>query len=91
MLDLFMGTWSVARVQRGRGFTVVTLDFGPATNPDILVDILQWDYQSQFTPGDFHTAFAPTLHRVLNCKNHRSPRDYELADSIVTGTLEIIE
>ena len=58
LLDLFTGTGSVARVYQDRGFTLVTLDLDPATSPDILVDILQWDYQSQFKPGDLHTVFA---------------------------------
>ena len=58
MLDLFSGTGSVANVYRIHGFEVTILDLDPKTQPDILVDILEWDYAGTFQPGYFHTVFA---------------------------------
>ena len=46
----------------------------------------------QIKPGDFHTVFAaPPCTEYSVAKTTGPPRDYELADSIVTRTLEIME
>ena len=49
-LDLFSGTGSVANRLRELGYQVTTLDFLPKNNPDIVTDLIEWDYK-QFPPG----------------------------------------
>ena len=55
LLDLFSGTGSTAEAFKEQGFEVITLDFNAKYRPDILVDIMDWDYEKAFTPGYFHT------------------------------------
>ena len=43
-LDLFSGTKSIARGLDTMGFEVVTVDKDSAWHPDILVDVLQWEF-----------------------------------------------
>ena len=57
MLDLFTGTGSVAQAFRSRGYAVTTLDLDPRAAPDILADVLQWDYTT-YPPGYFDVIFA---------------------------------
>jgi hypothetical protein len=46
---------STAEAFKEQGFEVITLDFNAKYRPDILVDILDWDYEKAFSPGYFHT------------------------------------
>jgi hypothetical protein len=59
LLDLFSGTGSTAEAFKEQGFEVITLDFNAKYRPDILVDILDWDYKKAISPGYFHTIFTP--------------------------------
>jgi hypothetical protein len=43
-LDLFTGTGSVAQAFEEKGWDVWTLDIDPATEPDFLTDIRDWDF-----------------------------------------------
>ncbi len=52
------GTGSTAAAFRKKGYEVITLDFDPKFSPDILTDVLVWDYQSTFHPGYFETIAA---------------------------------
>lgn len=46
MFEIFCGTKSVGKVvERLKGWSVVSLDNRPETNPTILVNILDWDYK----------------------------------------------
>jgi hypothetical protein len=58
MLDLFSGTGSTAAAFRKKGYEVVTLDYDQKFSPDILTDVLAWDYQLTFPPGYFETIAA---------------------------------
>ena len=64
MLDLFSGTGSTAAAFRKRGYEVVTLDYDQKFSPDILTDVLAWDFQSTFPPD----SLRPLQHhpRVLS-------------------------
>ncbi len=58
MLDLFSGTVSTAAAFRKMWYEVVTLDYDRKFSPDILTDVLAWDYQSTFAPGYFENIAA---------------------------------
>jgi hypothetical protein len=61
MLDLFSGTGSIARVFADRGYEVTRLDSNARFDPDILVDILDWEYWT-YPPGWFTVIAASPLH-----------------------------
>ncbi len=52
-LDLFSGTGSVARILEGRGYEVTTVDISSNFEPNILTDLLQWNFQEAFPKGHF--------------------------------------
>ena len=58
LLDLFTGTGSVARVAEELGFDVITLDMNPKCKPDICADILDFDCERIFVPGEFDIVWA---------------------------------
>jgi len=51
VLELFSGTHSIGKVCKERGYEVVSLDM--LLPADIKADIMEWDYQSSYKPGDF--------------------------------------
>ena len=53
LLDLFSGGKSVARVAESLGYTVTTLDINKNYQPDIIANVLDFDYRCVFKPGDF--------------------------------------
>lgn len=95
VLDLFSGTGSVKKALRPED-ACVSLDinrrFG---NPDIEVDILEWDYKSAFKPGDFDLIFAGcpcTEYSALReTTKHLKPPNIEYANKLVQKTLEIFD
>jgi hypothetical protein len=89
-LDLFSGTGSVKRGLEKLGFLVTTLDCDPKTNPDILTDILDWNYQNGFHPGQFDLiAASPPCNEYSYAKTVQ-PRNLKKADQVVNKTLEIL-
>jgi site-specific DNA-cytosine methylase len=58
LLDLFCGGKSVARVAEDLGYLVTTLDIDPRCNPDVCADILEFDYRSHFSPGEFDIVWS---------------------------------
>jgi hypothetical protein len=58
MLDLFSGTCSTAAAFKNRGYEVITVDFDSKLSPDILTNVLEWDYIQPFPPGYFETIAA---------------------------------
>jgi hypothetical protein len=66
MLDLFSGTvltataFKIQNVQKHskRGYEVITVDFDSKFYPDILTDVLEWEYIQTFPPGYFETIAA---------------------------------
>ena len=90
MLDLFSGTGSVAEAFRRKGFRTFTVDSDARVHPDYKVDVLTWDYRSEFQPGDFDVVFAaPPCTEYSQALTSR-PRKMEAADKVVRKALEII-
>tara|TARA_R110000824_G_scaffold76743_1_gene194383 strand:+ start:6306 stop:6893 length:588 start_codon:yes stop_codon:yes gene_type:complete len=57
LLELFKGTGSVGRVANTKGYEVISLDIDPQFNPDICVDIMDFNYK-KYPVGYFHTIWA---------------------------------
>lgn len=55
VLELFSGTKSVGKVAKQLGWDVVSLDLH---NADINIDILEWDYETQFPKDSFDIIWA---------------------------------
>ena len=58
LLDLFSGGKSVTRVAESLGYTVTTLDMNKNYKPDIIANVLDFDYREAFKPGDFDVVWA---------------------------------
>ena len=58
VLELFCGTKSFSKACLERGWEVTTLDVEKQFNPDILCDIMDWDYK-QFPVPDVFWAGMP--------------------------------
>jgi hypothetical protein len=88
LLELFKGTGSVGKVAEKKGFKVISLDFDKKFNPDILTDILKWDYKKANIKPDVIWASPPCTE--FSVAKTTAPRDFKLADAIVKRVLEII-
>jgi len=53
LLELFKGTGSVGKVANKMDLDVISLDFLEKYKPDILTDILDWDYKTYFKKTNF--------------------------------------
>lgn len=53
MLELFKGTGSISKVAVNMNFSIVSLDFEKKFNPDILVNILEWDYKKYHEDNNY--------------------------------------
>ena len=59
VLELFSGTKSIGKAFERLGHEVISVDLDPTFQPTILVDMLTWDYASQFEPGHLWVSFMP--------------------------------
>ncbi len=94
LLELFSGTKSVSKAV-SEVYTCFSLDISSQNDPDIVVDVLNWDYK-QFSPGYFDVIWASppcTEYSIAKnaWENRGHPRKLDLADSIVKKTLDIID
>ena len=103
LLELFKGTGSVGKVAKKLNMNVVSLDFLEKYKPDILTDILNWDYknwakENKYIP-DFIWASPPCntyspLAYVFKERNTKTAEPYseraKLGTKILYKTLEII-
>ena len=90
-LDLFCGTGSMAKAMRARGWEVVTLDSDVRCEPDICVDIRDWDY-TELPRGYFsyiHASPCCVMYSIART-TAKTPRDFVWADSLVEAALKII-
>ncbi len=91
MLDLFSGTGSVGRVFAQHGYDVTTLDLEKCFQPDIVADIMTWDYQAAFPPGHFEVIAVGCPCTEFSSALTTRPRNLEAANAIVKRSLEIVE
>ena len=92
-LVLFRGTGSVDRSLEAAGFEVDSLDIDPKCGATWTSDILTWNTWRHMMPGryDFIWASPPCQQYSRARTRAKTPRNLELADSIVATTLEIIK
>ena len=92
VLELFSGSGSVGNVFAQRGWSVTSLDLDPKTNATIHENILTWDFAA-FPPGFFDVVWASPCCTQYSCArtSAKTPRNLDLADSLVKRTLEIID
>lgn len=95
VLELFKGTGSVGKVFEKAGHTVMSLDINPKANPDILADILNWNYKA-YPPHIYDLIWASPpcqqySHLLYVWTKRGKVRDLEKADKIVLKVLEIID
>jgi site-specific DNA-cytosine methylase len=68
VLELFSGTGSVSKICEELGWEKVSVDL---QNADINIDILEWDFKSQFKEGDFDLIWASppccSFSNMLSC------------------------
>ena len=90
-LDLFSGSGSVAHALREEGYEVYTLDINPKCGANWQVDVLEWPVEEIYRPGFFHlVAASPPCTEYSTAMTCR-PRNFDLADSLVRRTIQIIE
>ena len=90
MLDLFCGTGSISKVYREYGYETVSVDISGRWNPDIQVDVLDWDYRSRFKPGEFDTVTCGIPCTEFSIALTARPRNLPLGDLLARKALEII-
>jgi hypothetical protein len=81
MLELFSGTKSMSHVASRIGFSTVTVDIDPATDPDICVDICDWHYASAGLGSFDFIHCSPPCEELSICKTN-GERDIEGATAI---------
>ena len=92
LLELFSGTGSVGHAFERTGWEVVSLDLDPRSSSSICCDVLTWDY-SAFPPCHFDAIWSspPCTEYSIARTTAKTPRNLELADSLVQRTLNIIQ
>ena len=86
LLDICSGTGSVSKVAREMGWTTTTLDNDPKTNPDILMNVLDYVPSGNW---DFVWCSPPCTEYSIALTTRK--RDLLTADKISQKCLEIIE
>jgi site-specific DNA-cytosine methylase len=100
ILELFKGTGSVGKIANKMGMHVISLDMIEKYEPDILIDILNWDYKALNIKPDFIWASPPcnTYSTLAYPFKERDTKTAEplsdrarLGTKILYKTLEIIQ
>jgi hypothetical protein len=92
MLDLFCGTKSVSSVFKEHGWETVTLDFDAQFNPDVCIDILNYNVVEHFDviwaspPCTAFSVASIGRHWKLGCPSDEAI----IGNKILAKTLEII-
>ena len=90
ILELFSGKQSVSKAAKKMGCDVISLDMDFRTKPDIVADILHWDYKA-YQPGQFDLIWASPPCTEYSIAKTVGERDLEKADSIVKHLLHILD
>lgn len=90
LLDLFCGTGSISKIYKEEGYETVTVDLDGKWDPDIQVDVLNWDYKSRFAPGEFDTITCGIPCTEFSIALTVRPRNLPLGDLLAEKALEII-
>ena len=89
LLELFKGSGSVGIIARKKGFDTISLDFDEKFEPDILTDILNWNYKKMNIKPEFIWASPPcnTYSPLAYPLRERDPKTAEpLSERAVIGT-----
>ena len=76
---------------RELGYEVTSLDIDRCRHPDILVNILDWDYRSKYPPGYFSVIAAGVPCNEYSPAKTVGHRRLDCAERLVEKTLEIIK
>ena len=90
VLELFKGTGSVGKICKKNGMEVISLDFNNKYKPDILCNILEWDYK-EYDKDYFNIIWASCDCTQYSKAKTQGVRDIEGANLIVLKTIEIIK
>ena len=93
LLELFSGTKSVSKAVGNLFDEIVSVDILDKNNPTFCTDILEWNYK-QYPVGYFDAIWASppcTEYSHILYGHPNRPRNLELANKIVSKTIEIIE
>ncbi len=92
VLELFSGSGSIGNTFALQGWEVVSLDSDVKTDALIKTDILEWDH-TVFPVGHFDVVWASPCCTQYSCarRGAKTPRNLDLADSLVKRSLEVIE
>ena len=93
-LELFSGTKSVSRVIRELGWSTVSLDIDPTHDPDLCLDIMDFD-ETSYSKDYFQFVWASPDCASYSCARSNAIKDrveaMQLADRLVTKTRQIID
>ena len=90
LLELFSGTGSVGKPWRDKGHEVISVDLDGRYNPEVVCDILKWSYCTCPVP-DVIWASCPCEQYSIARTTAKKPRNFALADSLVSKSWEIIQ
>ena len=94
LLELFSGTKGVSKVAKSLGWETVSLDISPKYNPDLCMDILNFD-ETQYPKDYFDFVWASPDCRAYSSARTTATIDretaMELSDRLVSKTINIIQ
>ena len=94
LLELFSGTKSVSKVAKSLGWETVSLDISPKYNPDLCMDILNFD-ETQYSRNHFDFVWSSPDCRAYSSARTTATIDretaMELSDRLVSKTINIIQ